>query len=147
MRKRAGRKSRLEDRVMRSIRGRSGVVVLRSELTKLGGRSQLTKILAKLVTAEKLVRVGHGVYVKTRRNKFTGTMLPAAPLETVAAEAFRKLGIVVSPGTLAEEYNSGRTTQIPMMPVVRTGGRRISRRIQMGSKRVAYERDSGKGRS
>lgn len=144
MRKRGGKKSQLEDRVMRSIRRRPGVVVLRAELTKLGGRSQLTKVLAKLVATKKLVRVGHGVYVKTRRNRFTGTMLPAAPLETVAAEAFTKLGIVVSPGTLAEEYNSGRTTQIPMLPVVRTGRRRINRKIQVGSRRIAYERARGK---
>jgi hypothetical protein len=41
---------------------------------------------------------------------------------------------------LAEEYNSGRSTQIPMMPTVTTGRRRISRRIQVGSKRVIYER-------
>ena len=136
----AARKSRLEDEVMRSIHRRAGVVILRSELTKLGGRSQLTRVLARLVDARKLIRIGHGIYAKTKMNKFTRTLMPAATFESIAAEAFKKLGIAVGPGMLAEEYNSGRSTQIPMMPTVTTGRRRISRRIQVGSKRVIYER-------
>jgi hypothetical protein len=93
-----------------------------------------------LVDTGKLVRVGHGIYAKTRMNRFTGTLLPAAPFESIASEAFRKLGIDVGPGTLARDYNSGVSTQIPMMAVVTTGRRRITRRIQVGTKRVVYER-------
>ncbi|MFT4503151.1 DUF6088 family protein [Caballeronia sp. 15711] len=129
---------------MRSIRRRAGVVILRSELTKLGGRSQLTRVLATLVATRMLVRIGHGIYAKTKINKFTATLMPAATFESIAAEAFKKLGIVVSPGTLAEEYNSGRSTQIPMTPVVTTGRRRINRRIQVGIKRITYERATSK---
>jgi len=140
MNTRARKKVRLEDRVTRSIHRRAGVVILRSELTKLGGRSQLTRVLARLVDARKLIRIGHGIYAKTKMNKFTRTLMAAATFESIAAEAFRKLGIAVGPGMLAEEYNSGRSTQIPMMPTVTTGRRRISRRIQVGSKRVIYER-------
>ena len=140
MNTRVRKKVRLEDRVTRSIHRRAGVVILRSELTKLGGRSQLTRVLARLVDARKLIRIGHGIYAKTKMNKFTRTLMPAATFESIAAEAFKKLGIAVGPGMLAEEYNSGRSTQIPMMPTVTTGRRRISRRIQVGSKRVIYER-------
>lgn len=134
------RKPRLQDRVMRSIRRRTGVVVLRSDLSKLGSRSQLTRVLHTLVATGQLVRVGHGIYVKTRMNRFTGTLLPAAPFESIAAEAFRKLGIDVGPGTLARDYNAGRSTQIPMVAVVDTGRRRITRKIQVGGKGIIYER-------
>ncbi|WP_346730321.1 DUF6088 family protein [Caballeronia sp. dw_276] len=137
---RARKKARLEDRVMRSIRRRSGVVILRSELTKLGGRSQLTRVLATLVATRMLVRIGHGIYAKTKINKFTATLMPAATFESIAAEAFAKLGISVGFGMLAAEYNAGRSTQIPMVAVVTTGQRRITRKIQVGSKRVIYER-------
>ncbi|PAJ96073.1 S-adenosylhomocysteine hydrolase [Burkholderia ubonensis] len=136
----AARKSRLEDRVMRSIRTRVGVVILRSELSHLGGPSQLTRVLARLVATGQLIRVGQGIYAKTRMNRFTGTLLPAAPFEAIAAEAFRKLGIDIGPGALAREYNAGRSTQLPMVAVVTTGRRRITRRIQVGSKSVTYER-------
>lgn len=136
----AARKSRLENRVMRSIRARASVVILRSELSHLGGPSQLTRVLGRLVEAGVLVRVSHGVYAKTRMNRFTGTLLPAAPFESIAAEVFRKLGIDVGPGALARDYNSGRSTQIPMVAVVTTGRRRITRKIQVGGKRIIYER-------
>lgn len=133
-------KKRMHDRVMRFIRQRRSIVILRSELTGLGSPAQLTRVLAKLVGSENLVRVGHGVYVKTRSNRFTGRPAPAGTLESIAAEAFRKLRIDVGPGKLATEYNSGRTTQIPMLAVVDTGKRRITRRIQVGSRSVSYER-------
>ncbi|WP_244158406.1 DUF6088 family protein [Caballeronia fortuita] len=127
---------------MRSIAQRGGVVVLRSELNRLGSRSQLTRVLASLVRRKLLVRVSLGVYAKTKVNRFTGQRTPAASFETIAAETLRKLGIEVTHGKLAAEYNSGQSTQIPMLPVVNTGRRRISRNITIGSKKLLYERDS-----
>jgi hypothetical protein len=84
--------------------------------------------------------VGHGIYAKTRKNRFTGELTPAAPFETIAAQAFRRLGIDVGHGRLAREYNEGKSTQVPVQPVVTTGKRRISRKIRVGSKIVLYER-------
>jgi hypothetical protein len=136
----AARKTQLKHRVTRSIRHRRGVVILRSELAHLGGRSQLTRVLSELVASRQLVRVGHGIYAKTRMNRFTNSLMPAAPFEVIAAEALRKLGVSVTPGRLAAEYNAGLTTQIPMLPVVSTGVRRIRRRIEVGQKRLLYER-------
>lgn len=135
---------KLEARVMRSIAQRDGVVVLRSELNRLGSRSQLTRVLANLVRRQLLVRVSLGVYAKTKVNRFTGKRAPAAAFETIAAETLRKLGIEVTHGKLAAEYNAGKTTQIPMLPIVNTGKRRITRAIKVGSKRLLYERDVGR---
>lgn len=138
------RESRLEDRVVCFIRRCTDVVILRSELAKLGSKSRLTRVLARLVEARTLVRVGHGVYVKTRWNKFTRELAPAGTFEQIAAEAFRKLGIDIGHGLLAREYNSGLTSQVPMTGVVTAGQRRIRRRIQVGSRVVKYERDGVK---
>ncbi|WP_087734307.1 DUF6088 family protein [Paraburkholderia piptadeniae] len=131
---------KLEARVARSIRRRTGVVILRSDLSRLGSQAQLTRVLTKLVATGQLVRVGHGIYAKTRLNRFAGRPAPAATFESIAAEAFRRLGISVGPGALTREYNTGRSTQLPMVAVVTTGRRRITRRIQVGTKRVMYER-------
>ncbi|SIT39482.1 conserved hypothetical protein [Paraburkholderia piptadeniae] len=133
-------KMKLEARVARSIRRRTGVVILRSDLSRLGSQAQLTRVLTKLVATGQLVRVGHGIYAKTRLNRFAGRPAPAATFESIAAEAFRRLGISVGPGALTREYNTGRSTQLPMVAVVTTGRRRITRRIQVGTKRVMYER-------
>ncbi|CAL8474857.1 DUF6088 family protein [Caballeronia sp. S22] len=144
------RKLSVEKRLLCSIRRRHGVVILRSDFSRFGSASQVSRALAKLVAAGVLIRVGHGLYAKTRVNSFTGRSTPASPFESIAAEAFRRLGIVVGPGKLAREYNSGQSTQIPMQPIVSTGKRRISRRIEVGSKKVIYERApnrTAKGRS
>ncbi|WP_429294716.1 DUF6088 family protein [Paraburkholderia sp. CI3] len=140
------RKSRLQDRVIRSIRRRRSVVVLRSELLSLGSSSQLSRVLLRLAGAGTLARVSHGAYAKTRVNRFTGRLAPAAPFETIAAETLRKLRVEVTHGTLAADYNAGRTTQIPMLPIANTGRRRIGRRIQVGRKTLLCGRPHAKAR-
>ncbi|MDD1790148.1 DUF6088 family protein [Burkholderia gladioli] len=131
---------RIEDKIVRSIRRRRGVVVLRSEVAPLGSTAQVSRVLAKLVGDGRLVRVSKGVYAKTRINKFTGKLAPAATFESIAAETFRKLHIDVSHGRLAREYNAGTTTQIPMDGVVSTGARRINRKIKVGNRTIKYEK-------
>lgn len=133
-------KIKSEARVLRSISARRSVVVLRAELSQLASSAQLTRILARLVRSGRLVRVGHGIYAKMRRNKFTGRPTPAATFEEIARESLRKLGIDVIPGEAARDYNAGRTTQMPMLAVVDTGKRRITRRIRVGSRYLVYER-------
>ncbi|WP_233799803.1 DUF6088 family protein [Paraburkholderia sp. HP33-1] len=130
---------KLEDRIARSIKRRKGIVILRSDVAPLGSTTQVGRVLAKLVRDGKLVRVSKGVFAKTRANRFTGKLAPAAPFEVIAAETFRKLRIEVQPGRLAREYNTGKTTQIPMDGAVSTGRRRIRRKIQVGSRVVKYE--------
>jgi hypothetical protein len=133
---------KLKDRVTRSLARRHSVVILRSELAALGSPAQLSRVLSYLVKTKRLVRISVGIYAKTRLNKFTGEPAPAATFEEIAAEAFRKLEIDVTPGKLAREYNEGNTTQVPMLATVDTGRRRISRRISLGSRTVTYERSS-----
>ena len=130
---------RTVDRVARSIANRKGNVILRSELRKLGSYSQVTRSLEELIRAGKLVRAGKGVFVKTRVSSITGRRVPAGSLETVAAEVLKKLGVEVSPGRLAQEYNSGTSTQLTMRFVVNTGNRRISRKIVVGGRSLVYE--------
>ncbi|KXV15623.1 S-adenosylhomocysteine hydrolase [Caballeronia megalochromosomata] len=140
------RESTVEQRVLRSIRRRPGAVVLRSDLRRLGGKSQLTRVLAKLVTSRKLIRVGHGIYCKTRKNRFTGRLAPAATFEAIVSEVFERLEIDIGPGKLFREYNAGKSTQIPMQTTITTGARRIRRRLQIGTRTVAYEGVSGRAR-
>ncbi|WP_326929012.1 DUF6088 family protein [Caballeronia sordidicola] len=137
---RKGLTMKVENRVTAFIAGCEGVVILRSELAGLGSPAQLGRVLRTFVKTRKLVRVGLGIYVKTRLNRYTGQLAPTATFEEIAAEVFRKLKIDVEPGELARDYNAGRTTQVPMLAVVDTGRRRISRKIQVGSRSVSYER-------
>jgi len=132
---------KLEDRLLKRIRSQRGNVVLRAELSDLGSAAQLSRVLKALQTKGVLVRIGTGVYARTRRSSITGTVVPAGSLESLATEALVKLGVSPAPGRAAMEYNAGKTTQLPGAFVVNTGARRITRRIEVGGRRVFYEND------
>ncbi|AIB37882.1 DUF6088 family protein [Pseudomonas simiae] len=133
---------KLEDRMTRSIKLRTSIVVLRSDFTSMGSDSQVGRVLARFVENGILVRVSKGAFAKARINQYTGKPTPAGTLEMIAAELFRKLKISIAPSTLVAEYNSGKSTQIPMGTVVNTGNRRISRKVIVGNNTVVYENSS-----
>ncbi len=135
---------KLEDRMSRSIKQRACVVVLRSDFANMASDSQVGRVLARFVAEGRLIRVSKGAFAKTRINKFTGKPSPAGTLEVIAAELFRKLKIAVEPSALVSEYNSGRSTQIPMVTTVNTGRRRITRKVTVGNSTLAYENNSGR---
>jgi hypothetical protein len=133
---------KFEERILRSVRQRAGNVVLRAELARMGSASQVSHALKSLQAKGVLVRIGTGVYAKTRKSSVTGATVPAGSLETLATEALKKLGISVRAGKATAAYNSGKTTQIPGSFVVNTGARRISRKIEVGGRALIYENDS-----
>lgn len=135
---------KLEDRMKRSIQQRAGVVVLRSDLVGLGSPTQVSAALRSLQAKKVIVRIGTGVYAKTRTSSVTGVVIPAGSLETLAPEVFRRLGVSVAAGAAAQAYNTGKTTQLPAAFVAHTGKRRIHRKIAVGGREVTYENNYGR---
>ncbi|MEX6396635.1 DUF6088 family protein [Providencia hangzhouensis] len=127
---------------MRSIANRKGTVILRSELEHLGSKSQIGKVLAALVEEGIIIRVGLGVYAKTRFHRFAGKRTVAAPFESVVEETFQKLNVQVTlEGQAFKDYNASlKTTQIPMQLQIRTPGRKISRNITVSGRNVRYKK-------
>lgn len=70
----------------------------------------------------------------------TGKPIPIRPLEVLAPEVLKKLGITVTPSRLTQDYNAGRSTQLPCSIVLDTGKRRIARKLSFNGKAVQYER-------
>lgn len=138
---RRGNRMKLEERLLRSIKQRDSDVVLRAELVKMGSSSQLSEALKALQDRGVLVRIGTGVYARTRRSSITGAVIPAGSLETLATEALKKMGVDVKASKAAVEYNSRRTTQLPGTFVANTGRRKIRRKISVGGRSVVYEND------
>lgn len=130
---------KLTDRLLRSIKGRSGQVVFRSEIARLGSPAQVTAALNELMAKGVITRIGRGIYAKTRQSTITGALVPAGSLETLATEALQKMGVPVGAGRAAAAYNAGQTTQLPGTFVAHTGNRRISRKIEVGGRTVTYE--------
>ena len=133
-----------QERMLRAIKQRAGNVVLRQELADLGSASQVTDALKALQARSVIIRIGTGVYAKTRKSSVTGSIIPAGTLETLGVEALRKLRVPVAPGAAAAAYNAGTTTQIPGAFVANTGRRRISRRISIGGRTLQYENNYGR---
>ena len=133
-----------QERMLRAIKQRAGNVVLRQELADLGSASQVTEALKALQARSVIIRIGTGVYAKTRKSSVTGSIIPAGTLETLGVEALRKLRVPVAPGAAAAAYNAGTTTQIPGVLVANTGRRRISRRISIGGRTLQYENNYGR---
>jgi len=129
----------VEQRIVRSIKRSTGNIVLRADLARFGSSSQISEVLRSLQEKEVLVRIGTGVYAKTRKSSVTGATVPSGSLETLAMEALQKLGVVIQEGTAASKYNAGKTTQLPGVFVANTGRRRIQRKIAVGGRAVVYE--------
>lgn len=127
------------DRMKRSVANRDDGVFLRGEFDHFGSQAQVGRALTQLTNEGALVRLGVGVYAKAKPSVLTGKPIPARPLEVLAPEVLKKLGITVTPSRLTQDYNAGRSTQLPSGIVLNTGKRRIARKLSFNGKAVQYE--------
>lgn len=128
------------EEMLRVIHAEQSDVMLRTDFRWVGSPSQVSRGLRTLCAAGTLMRIGTGVYAKTRISAVTGELIPRGSLETLSSQVLSRLGIPVRPSRATEEYNQRRTTQLPGFLVVNTGRRRISRVIEVGGRRLRYER-------
>ena len=128
------------NRIKRSVANRGDGVFLRSEFDQFGSAAQVGRALRQLLLGGVFVRLGVGVYAKAKPSVLTGKPIPVRPLEVLAPEALNKLGIEVLPSRLAQDYNAGRSTQLPAGIVLNIGKRRTARKLSFNGKAVQYER-------
>lgn len=127
-------------RITRSIANKRDNVFVRAEFEAFGSSSQVSRAINELESAGQLVKLGVGVYAKARISRLSGKPIPVRPLEELAPEALKKLGVNVGPSRLMRAYNSGASTQVPVGVVVNTGSRRITRQLGFNGASVKYER-------
>lgn len=128
------------ERIKRSVANQGDGVFLRAEFERFGSPAQVGRALSQLTQGGALVRLGLGVYAKAKPSVLTGQPIPAQPLEVLAPVVLKKLGIPVLPSRLTQEYNAGRSTQVPSGIVLNTGKRRIARKLSFNAQAVQYER-------
>lgn len=128
----------LEYKVAARIARKENAVFVREDFEDLGGYDQIGRILRGLVQKGKLVRIGYGLYAKARVSKLTGKTVPVQPLPTLAKEALERLGLEIFPSHLEQEYNAGRTTQVPTGRAIAVKGR-VSRKIGYNGAYISYE--------
>jgi Family of unknown function (DUF6088) len=128
MRKPKTLRERIEARVARKV---GDTVFLPREFADLGGKTQVLRALRNLVRDGRLVRLGYGVYARAIISRLSGEPLLSNPtgLRGAAREALKKLGVPWEPTEAERAYNEGRSTQVPVNPVLRVKGR-FSRRLK-----------------
>jgi hypothetical protein len=138
MHKRKTLRARIEERIARKA---GDTVFLPREFADLSGETQVLRALRGLVREGRLVRLGYGVYARAIVSRLSGEPLLSNPtgLRGAAREALTKLGVPWEPTEAERAYNEGRSTQIPVNPVLRVKGR-FSRQLRDGNRVLVLER-------
>ena len=138
MRQRKTLRERIEARIARK---KQDDVFLPREFADLGGEDQVLRVLRGLVREGRLVRLGYGVYGRAIPSRLSGEPILYSPNGFIGAarQALTKLGVPWEPTEAERAYNEGRSTQIPVNPVVRVKGR-FSRQLRYGNAELVLER-------
>jgi hypothetical protein len=131
-------RGRIEAQIARKI---NDEVFLTREFTQLGGETQVLRALREMVAEGRLVRLGYGVYGRARPSSLNGKAVlnSREGFLGVAQEALNKLGVDWEPTEAQRAYNEGRSTQVPVNPVVRIKGR-FTRHLSYRNAELVLER-------
>lgn len=131
-------RERIEDRIARN---RRDSVFLTREFSDLAGEDQVHRALRRLVSEGRLIRLGYGVYGRAVPSGLSGKPMLYSPNGFIGAvrQALDKLGVEWQPTEAERAYNEGRSTQVPVNPVVRVKGR-FRRHLRYGHSELILER-------
>jgi hypothetical protein len=136
------RKQTMREKIERRIaRKKSDDAFLTREFTKLGGEDQVVRALRELVNDGRLVKLGYGVYGRAMKSRLSGQpmLYSRDGFAGVARQALDKLGVDWEPTEAERAYNEGRSTQVPVNPVVRVKGR-FSRHLRYRNTELVLEK-------
>lgn len=136
------RKHTLRERIEQRIARKKGDdVFLTREFKSLGGEDQVVRALRELVDNGRLVKIGYGVYGRAIVSRLNGKpmLYSRDGFAGVARQALDKLGVEWEPTEAERAYNEGRSTQVPVNPVVRVKGR-FSRQLRYRNTELVLER-------
>jgi hypothetical protein len=135
------RRMTLRQQIEARIARRRDDALLTREFLDLGGERQVLRALRELTDEGKLIRLGYGVYGRAEISPITNQpMLAGDGFNAVARRALDKLKVHWEPPRAERDYNEGRTTQVPMNPVVRLRGDRFNRKLRYKTMELAFER-------
>jgi hypothetical protein len=129
----------LERKIATRISRKKSAVFLREDFDDLGGYDQVGLALRKLIAKGAILKIGYGLYAKTRVSPFSGKIRLAKNLPDMATEALQRLGVETFPSALERDYNAGKTTQVPTGRRIAVSSR-ISRQIGYDGAYISYER-------
>ena len=133
------KKRTLEEKIVVRINKSKTNAFILSDFFDLSDRDQIGRVLRKLVKSGFLIRLGQGVYAKTKLSGIQNKRILAASFSSIVKEALAKLKVKTFSSTAEQDYNSGKSTQIPTGLMIAVKGR-ISRTLSYNGKSIKYER-------
>ena len=136
------RRQTLREKIEQRIARKKGDdVFLTREFKALGGEDQVVRALRELVEHGRLVKLGYGVYGRAIVSSLNGKpmLYSRDGFAGVARQALDKLVVEWEPTEAERAYNEGRSTQVPVNPVVRVKGR-FSRHLRYRNAELVLER-------
>ena len=113
-------------------------VVLCRDLADLADKTQISRALKKLVKKGKLIKISYGVFAKAYYSARLNKPLLNGNPKDIFTEALSRLNVKWELGKMDQDYNLGRSTQIPVFTTIKLKSR-LRREIGYGNLRLRYE--------
>ena len=135
------RRKTLQDKIEARIARKRDDVFLSREFMDLGGEDQVLRALRNLVRGSQLIKLGYGAYGRAMISRLSGDPILYNQNGFIGAarQVLDKLGVAWEPTEAERAYNEGRSTQIPVNPVVKVNGR-FSRQLRYNNAELVLER-------
>lgn len=114
-------------------------VFIPKDFADISGRDQVSRALRNSIKKGKLVKIGYGLFAKTKYSTLFNQTMLIKDLPSLAKEGLQKLGINTFPTEYERLYNEGKSTQVPSGSVIGVR-QRVSRVIEYDGWKIAYER-------
>lgn len=136
-----GRQLTLRQKIEERIKNHVDDVFLPREFSDLSDEDQVLRALRNLVREGSLVKLGYGVYGRAVQSQLTGQAILYSQNGFAGAvrQALTKLGVAWELTAAELDYNAGKSTQVPVNPVLRVKGR-FSRQLSDGKSELILDR-------
>lgn len=112
-------------------------VFIPSDFFDMSGYDQVLRVLRNMVRDKKLIKIGRGIYARTKTFS-DGTIAPIAFIGELAQEALRKYGVKTGPSACMQAYNNNLSSQVPNGRVIAVN-KRVRRNISFNGYKISYE--------
>jgi hypothetical protein len=130
----------LEQQIQNFIEQKRRLIFVRSDFEKLSSDyDQIGRAIRKLVKKGKLLKVGYGLYTKTKISRVSGKVIPRATLQEIGYACLKRLNVTAEQSRSEREYNQGKSTQVPTGRVIAVKGR-ITRKIGYNGIPLTFEK-------
>lgn len=133
------RRKSLKNNILLAISSIEGAIILRSDVSAYGEARQISRVLKFLVEDGQLIKLGYGVYVKAEKTVYSSSPIMIVPIAEAYMEALDRLGIRWQLGEVIQNYNSGKTQQVPAKFIVRLKDR-FRGRLGVSGRELVFER-------